>query len=433
MQSSALPLGHAANKGLKIPLEDSNSKKYNTLIIICNGHGEDVIALEIIKRFLKSKKFREIQVMPLVGNGYIFDSLKNINFKKIGHLKVLPSGGFNNQNLIKFLEDIRSGMLVNILKNLRIIRSKSSEKYKILAIGDLLPLFFAWNSKCDFGFIGTPKSDYTWASGPGWAISDFYHKFKGSEWDPWEIFFMKSKRCKAIVVRDNLTAKNLNIKKINANFFGNPMMDFVDNKKPIFTDSKDYQKIILLIGSRYPEALYNFESFLSCLNKFRSNENTLLLLPLTRNADLKLIKNLLQINKYFQEKIDNFSLGQESIWVKDNIYLLLGNGTFRSWAPLADLGLANAGTATEQIAGLGIPSLSLPGKGPQFTKAFARRQERLLGGSVYACHNQKRLVNKLNFLLANREFRDIQAKKGRLRMGKKGASKKIVDFLNSKL
>ena len=78
-----------------------------------------------------------------------------------------------------------------------------------------------------------PKSDHTWSNGPGWALSDFYHKFKGSEWDPWEIFLMRSTRCKSLIMRDEITANNLNKKKIDAKYFGNPMMDFVDkyNKK----------------------------------------------------------------------------------------------------------------------------------------------------------------------------------------------------------
>ena len=62
---------------------------------------------------------------------------------------------------------------------------------------------------------------------------------------------------------------------------------------------------------------------------------------------------------------------------------------------MAEVGLSNAGTATEQIAGLGIPSLSLPGPGPQFTKSFAKRQSRLLGGSVLVCKNKKMKVNLL--------------------------------------
>ena len=100
-------------------------------------------------------------------------------------------------------------------------------------------------------------------------------------------------------------------------------------------------------------------------------------------------------------------------------------------ANMAEVGLSNAGTATEQIAGLGIPSLSLPGSGPQFTKSFAQRQSRLLGGSVLVCENKKILLQRLSLLLRDKVYRLEQAKIGKKRMGHSGASKKIVDSINS--
>ena len=53
LQSSALPLGHAAEKDSIESFYDLNSKVSHSLLFICNGHGEDVIASEIIKRLLK--------------------------------------------------------------------------------------------------------------------------------------------------------------------------------------------------------------------------------------------------------------------------------------------------------------------------------------------------------------------------------------------
>ena len=74
-------------------------------------------------------------------------------------------------------------------------------------------------------------------------------------------------------------------------------------------------------------------------------------------------------------------------WRRGALILLVGPGRFATWAPWAELGLATAGTATEQLVGLGIPALSLPGRGPQFKAGFARRQSRLLGGAVQPCHS----------------------------------------------
>ena len=49
----------------------------------------------------------------------------------------------------------------------------------------------------------------------------------------------------------------------------------------------------------------------------------------------------------------------------------------------SDLLICMAGTAAEQAVGLGRPVLQLPGRGPQFTAAFAEAQRRLLGPTVF--------------------------------------------------
>ncbi len=433
LQSSALPLGHAADRDLIESLNDPTSNVSYSLIIICNGHGEDVIAFEIIKRFLKKRNIKKIEVMPLVGNGKIFDSIKSEIFSKIGYLKELPSGGFSNQSFKGFVLDLFAGFLVDIIKNFLILRRKSKDLYKIIAVGDLLPLFFAWSSKCEFSFVGTPKSDYTWSNGPGWKFTDFYHKFKGSEWDPWETFIMRSSRCKSLIMRDKITANNLNKKKINAKYLGNPMMDFVDEKNEKISNIIMFNRLIIIIGSRFPEALYNLDIFLDCLKDLKLSNDLIILLPLSINANAFKIESHLQNNGYLRDSNIQFMVGEDSVWKNKKKYILLGKNKFKEWANMACVGLSHAGTATEQITGLGVPSIALPGAGPQFTKSFANRQSRLLGGSVLVCENKKTLLNNLEILLNEKDRRIKQVKIGMKRMGKSGASKKIVDYINLSL
>jgi len=403
------------------------------LLIISNGHGEDLISLEIIKRLLDLDVFEKIEVLPLVGNGYIFDKYKNKKFRKVGHLNILPSGGFSNQSLISFWLDLKAGMFIDLFRNWMLIQKRAREGFNFVAVGDLLPLYFAWSSKSKFGFIGTPKSDHTWMSGPGYALSDIYHLLKGSEWDPWEMQLMKSSRCKFVIVRDLITSKNLNKKNIDARYFGNPMMDFVNDELKEIKNLDDYQKIIMLIGSRFPEAFRNFNTFLDCLQKTNFAKKSLILVPLTDNANINLINFYLIKNNFEKDTNHKFLIGEDSIWFNKNIIILLGKNNFKIWANLADVGLSNAGTATEQISGLGIPSLSIPSNGPQFTKAFAMRQQRLLGGSVLVCKNKKILSAKLISLLKDKEMRYRQARAGRIRMGKSGASQKIAHYIKLKL
>ena len=430
LQSSALPLGHAAEKDSIDSFYDLNSKMSHSLLFICNGHGEDVIASEIIKRLLKKIKNKNIEVLPLVGNGDVFNSIKSKNFRKIGYLKELPSGGFSNQSLKGFVLDLFAGFLIDNLKNFLLVKQKSKHNCKIIAVGDFLPLLYAWSSECDFSFIGTPKSDHAWSSGPGWDLSDFYHKLKGSEWDPWEMFLMKSQRCKNLIMRDKITANNLYKKNIDAKYFGNPMMDFVNVTNDKISNIISFKRIILLVGSRYPEALKNLDNFLNCLQDFDLSKDLLILLPLSINANVIQIQNYLNKYGFIKESKVKFLIDEDSVWKKKDQYVVIGKGKFNSWANMAEVGLSNAGTATEQIAGLGIPSLSLPGPGPQFTKSFAKRQSRLLGGSVLVCENKKILLKRLSLLLKRKVDRLRQAKIGKKRMGESGASKKIVDAIN---
>ena len=433
LQSSALPLGHAADADSIESFNDLTSNTTQSILIICNGHGEDVIALEIIKRLLKQIKNKNIEVLPLVGNGDVFNNINSKNFRKIGYLKELPSGGFSNQSFKGFLLDLYAGFLIYTFKNFFIVKRQSKYNCKIIAVGDFLPLFFAWSSGCEFSFIGTPKSDHTWSSSPGWALSDFYHKFKGSEWDPWEMFLMKSPRCKTLIMRDEITANNLTKKEIHAKYFGNPMMDFVKEKNEKISNIINFQRIILLIGSRFPEALNNLEGFLDCLKDFNLIKKSVILLPLSNNSNEIKIQSYLKKYGFSKQRRINFMIEEDSVWKNKEKYILIGKGKFNLWANMATVGLSNAGTATEQIAGLGIPSLSLPGSGPQFTKSFAKRQSRLLGGSVLVCSNKKILLSRLSLLLKEKIYRLEQAKIGKERMGSNGASEKIVDSLNFNL
>ncbi|WP_241434561.1 lipid-A-disaccharide synthase-related protein [Prochlorococcus marinus] len=405
----------------------------HSLLFICNGHGEDVIASEIIKRLLKKIKNKNIEVLPLVGNGDVFNSIKSKNFRKIGYLKELPSGGFSNQSLKGFLLDLFAGFLIDNLRNFLIVKQKSKQNCKIIAVGDFLPLLYAWSSQCEFSFIGTPKSDHTWSSGPGWDLSDSYHKLKGSEWDPWEMFLMSSPRCKNLIMRDKITAKNLKRKNIHAKYLGNPMMDFVNAKNDKISNIISFKRIILLVGSRYPEALKNLDNFLECLQDFYTPKDLLILLPLSINANVIKIQSYLIKYGFLKQSKFEFLIDEDSVWKKKDQYVVIGKGKFNLWASMAEVGLSNAGTATEQIAGLGIPSLSLPGSGPQFTKSFAKRQSRLLGGSVLVCKNKEILLKRLSLLLREKMYRLEQAKIGKKRMGHSGASKKIVDSMNTHL
>ncbi len=433
LQSSALPLGHAAEWEIESPCADRISHATQAMLVVPNGHGEDLIALRVLEVLHKLMPRLSIEVLPLVGEGKAFEKAISEGWlHRVGPARRLPSGGFINQSISGFWADISAGLLKISWEQFQCVLLAARNGRVILAVGDLLPLLFAWISGSPFAFIGTPKSDYTWRSGPGFAWSDYYHSLKGTEWDPWEFALMKSSRCKAVAVRDHLTARGLRRHGVHACSPGNPMMDgFVRNPLPASLEA--FRCLLLLCGSRMPEAGINFQRLLSAVDDLEGESSLALLVALGAEPSVEQLESGLKALGYCPSPASNDLLGSQACWVKGTNKIFLGPGQFFRWADWAEIGLANAGTATEQLVGLGIPVLSLPGDGPQFKWSFAFRQSRLLGGAVLPCKTGSVLARRLHLLLKDPELCQRVGCIGVKRMGPPGGSASLGALVFSSL
>ena len=97
------------------------------------------------------------------------------------------------------------------------------------------------------------------------------------------------------------------------------------------------------------------------MQDFDLSKELVILLPLSINANVIKIQSYLIKYGFVKQSKVKFLIDEDSVWKKRDQYIIIGKGKFNIWASMAEVGLSNAGTATEQIAGLGIPSLSLPG------------------------------------------------------------------------
>ena len=426
MQSSALPLGHAAEIDKEVTLADRISQGNKFLLVISNGHGEDLIALRILEALNHHKPNLNLEVLPLVGEGKAFDNAISKGWLvKKGPRFILPSGGFSNQSFKGLVSDLFAGLLLATWKQWVFVKRSAKNERVILAVGDLLPLFFAWSGGGDFGFVGTPKSDYTWTSPPRSFIGDFYHRLKGTEWDPWECALMRSSRCKMVAVRDRLTARGLRNRGVSAISPGNPMMDGFQRKEcPDLI--RNCRRLLLLCGSRMPEALDNLWRLLCAVEKIKNPNSLAILIASASEPSVNNIEKCLMDLGYSKSKNTKDSFGQISSWEKGFRKIFIGIGKFVEWAYFAEIGLANAGTATEQLVGLGIPCVSLPGNGPQFNSRFALRQSRLLGGAVIPCKRPEKLAEIVDLLLKDKNLCHQISIQGIKRMGKDGGSNQIA-------
>lgn len=446
------------------------------LLVLSNGHGEDVIALALIEALKRLRPQLDVAVLPLVGTGEAFAAAERRGLlRRVGPRRTLPSGGFSNQSLIGLLRDLGAGLALLSWRQWRLIRAWGRRGHPLLAVGDLLPLLLAWGSGGPYAFLGTPKSDYTWASPspPGWGASplaDAYHRCKGSEWDPWEWALMRGRRCRLVAMRDRLTARGLRRHGVAALAVGNPMMDDLEGA-PLPPALRGSRRVLLLPGSRMPEALRNLRRLLACLPELpeappATDPGWLVLLATGRHPTAAELVPALQgagfqplpadrsgaadrdpaakaqpqqgpppsgLTHAAVEPAGDLAAAPTSLWRRGCITIWVGQGRFRPWAGWAELGLATAGTATEQLVGLGVPALSLPGRGPQFQAGFARRQSRLLGGAVQPLRNAPELRQALLALLDNERERQRRGRIGRRRMGAAGGSDRLAELIDQRL
>jgi uncharacterized protein (TIGR03492 family) len=346
----------------------------------------------------------------------------------MGPKAALPSGGFSNQSLRGLLADLSAGLPTLSWTQWRLVRRLGRNHQPIVAVGDLLPLLMAWSSGSPFGFIGTPKSDYTWRSGPGRTRSDCYHLLKGSEWDPWEWSLMRSQRCRVVAMRDRLTARGLRRKGVDALSPGNPMMDGLRIHQ-LPSALERCRRVLLLCGSRMPEAQRNLQRLVRSAMALPGRVPMALLVAVGAQPDASALNNTLEKLGFRRSLPPSDQLNAEACWVKGACLVLIGRGCFDQWAGWAEAGIATAGTATEQLVGLGIPALSLPGPGPQFKPGFARRQSRLLGGAVRPCSGEADLTARLKQLLDDPAIRTQLGRIGVQRMGPAGGSDQLARLI----
>jgi uncharacterized protein (TIGR03492 family) len=423
------------------------------LLVLSNGHGEDIIAGRIIKELQQISSPPDIFALPIVGEGRAY---QNLNIPCIGKVKTMPSGGFIYMDSRQLMRDVRGGLLQLTWQQIQAVRgwvrsqTKLGNQKAILAVGDIVPLLFAAISGANYGFVGTAKSEYYVRDEVGLlprkSKSARWENFSGSIYHPWERWLMSRRRCRAVFPRDALTTEILRKWPIPAFDLGNPMMDGLEPrlKNPIFDgDSVEKQEIVrplmvtLLPGSRANEAYNNWEVIMMAVSAliegFRQRE-MVFLGAIAPGLNLDILSQTLHTMGWQRWERSPLPLADTNplIFKQKNGYLLLSQQAYNEYLHWGDLAIAMAGTATEQFIGLGKPAIAIPGNGPQYTPAFAEAQSRLLGSSLILVDQPAKVFPTVQTLLQNPDFLHEIAANGIKRMGQPGAAKRIAECLQER-
>jgi len=398
------------------------------LLVLSNGHGEDIIAIRIIERLQQYISELELVALPIVGQGYAY---RNVNIPLAGRVQQMPSGGFIYQGGKPLLQDIRGGLLQLTLEQLKLVRQWGKAGGKILAVGDIVPLLFAWLSKADYAFVGTAKSEYYLRDENYWLPQTSWLERRGnSVYLPWERWLMSRARCQGVFPRDSLTTEILQQWSIPAYDLGNPMMDGMTTKSE--TRVSGQINILLLPGSRMPEGVRNWQQILVAVwsvIKTLPQEQLTFSGAIAPGLDLKpfIIHATTQGWQLTDRKPLTVTLTQ------NNRTLILTQERNQEFFNMTDIAIAMAGTATEQFVGLGKPAVILPGSGPQFTYNFAEAQSRLLGCSIVMVSNSSQVGDAIADVINDEQFLQQIAHNGKRRMGEVGAANRIAKCLQKTL
>ncbi len=411
------------------------------LLCLSNGHGEDAIAVRILTELQRLPNPPQLVALPLVGQGKAYGQLENVPIA--GPVQQMPSGGFIYMDGKQFFRDLQGGLLQLTRLQLQIIRSWAKQGAFILAVGDIVPLLFAWLSGANYAFVGTAKSEYYLRDELGLIRRQSWIQrwegWSGSVYLPWERGLMSHPRCKAVFPRDQLTTETLLKWSIPAYNLGNPMMDNLQPQTPSVVDPETLT-ILLLPGSRTPEAQENWQKITEAVRQLVSDDvaakkhpeqpsNLVFLAAITPSLNLHSFEADLIASGWNKTPLEKAS---EVQYTQKNATMILTH-RFNDCLHQADLAIAMAGTATEQFVGLGKPAIAFPGNGPQYTPRFAEAQSRLLGPSLILVEHPREVPHTVRSLLADKNRLKLIAENGQKRMGQPGAAHRIAQCLIEKM
>ncbi|MBW4614297.1 MAG: lipid-A-disaccharide synthase-related protein [Desmonostoc vinosum HA7617-LM4] len=443
-------------------LSDLSATSRLRLLILSNGHGEDIIATRILQELQRQLNPPEIFALPLVGEGRAYQRL---GIPLIGSVRTMPSGGFIYMDGRQLMRDVQGGLLQLTLTQIKAIRrwvssqKKLGNKRAILAVGDIVPLLFATFSGANYAFVGTAKSEYYVRDEVGLLKRNSkaarWENFSGSIYHPWERWLMSRHRCRAVFPRDALTTEILKQWSIPAFDLGNPMMDGLE---PTFTRQQFYSEdtrqqeltrpliVTLLPGSRPSEAYQNWKTIMAAVSAliasvqernsvFYASGMVVFLGAIAPDLDSQILAQTVQSQGWRPHSKSPIPLSDSQCltFTQKNAYLVLTQNSYNDCLHLGDIAIATAGTATEQFIGLGKPAIAIPGQGPQYNPSFAEAQSRLLGESLIIVEQPASVASVVQSLFQNPDSLQIIAENGMRRMGKPGAARRIADCLQERL
>lgn len=340
------------------------------LLFVSNGHGEDAIAAQIVRRLPPGMI---AQAYPTLGSGHAYDGICEI----VGPRAELPSqGGRNISGSVR--RDVTGGGLGTLWPGIRFFRSIRGRHDRVVVIGDMIGVYGCFvGGLHNIVYVDVYKTGF----GKGYLGIDR---------------FVLRRVADAVFCRAEVLAESLRRGGIAARCTGNVMMDTIPRIGAI-PPRRHRQAIAVLPGSR-SHAAGNFAVQAAALAPFAGRVDILVAvaagLDLTRHEGMTFVPGA--------------ALGD----VLD----------------AADVVLTQAGTATVQALGLGKPCITFRNEGDRPSRFVD--EQRLFGESRRVVPRDPDAIGtELSRLLSDDGERERLGGIGKARVGSGGALENIIAAL----
>ena len=366
-------------------------------LVTSNGHGEDAIGLVLAKKLIERFKCAQVDAFAFVGSGkpYAMNGIRVVSPSS-----EMPSGGVVKYHLTDLLRDMRHGLGRSIRKQRDKMRSLLGRYRTPLCVGDVYLLSSVlWGQGMKPILVATAKTVHL--SGHLWI-------------EKW----LLRKRCVLVWTRDEETAHELVADGVPAVFYGNPVMDLLDEvKSPAFAWSERGAKILLLPGSR-PRAYEDIKLILDTISLLAARmECNFVMVPAPTIEIKKLTENL-----------DGWELSEDGGKLfSDRVGVTICREPVAAAAYGAELLIGLGGTANQLCAGLGIPVVSIIERGKLRQKKLLREAEILVPPEPGA------LAEAAERVLSDNRLRRSMQEAGMKNLGRTGALEKVVEYCAEEL
>ena len=373
--------------------------------IFANGFGETVIASKVAD--VLSKSGCRVVIFPLIGN--VSSGNLEIGFVP----KNLGSGGLTFFSLSNFLKDLKEGAFLNLFRFTKTIRNYKNIKVAFV-VGDPFLLFLV----------------RTFVKGKPIVVFNSIYKSETVEKHFWfEKLFIK-KFVDYFIPRDKVTAERFEKLGVKTLYFGNPMVDAVEFYGKEFRKDKNLKTLLLLPGSRdsaYKVMVKFLHIVESVFEKFGFFN---ILCPLSSSISVDVLKvELLKHNWDLQLS------GDRIIIKKDVIDVICAYNSFGDMMIVSDVVLSFSGTATEQSAAFGKPSIMFFDKDIGWSRKWFERQKMLLGENLklFDRFNISEISDEIVYLFTNSKERQKRGEIGKKMVEGIGSIHRISEFITSLL